>query len=106
VSVPTWLLLLLTVLAVARLTRLITADVLTQPVRAWIVARRLDGHPERDETDPIVYLVHCRWCASIWVSFPVAAAVYWGRGHWFVLVPLIALAASHVTALLAGLEDD
>ncbi|WP_375483299.1 DUF1360 domain-containing protein [uncultured Jatrophihabitans sp.] len=105
-SIPTWLLVVLTVFAVARLTRLVTKDVVTQPVRAWIVARRLDGHDDRDDSDPIVYLIHCRWCASIWLAAPVSVAVWLWPGAWWVQIPLLALTASHGTALLAGLEDD
>lgn len=99
-----WLLVLLTVLAVARLTRLVTADVLTTPVRERIVRRRLVERGKDD--DWLVYLVHCRWCASIWIAFPAAVVEYLWAAYWPVQIGLIALAASHVTALLAGLEDD
>lgn len=98
-----WLLVVLTVLAVARLTRLVTADVILQPARAWLVRHR-PLHDDRD--DWLVYLVHCRWCASIWLAFPTAGAVYAWHAYWPVQVGLIALAASLVTPLLAGLEDE
>lgn len=100
-----WLLVVLTFLAVARLTRLVTADVIMAPVRSWIVRHRPDRGPDEPE-DWVVFLIHCRWCASIWLAVPVAAAVYGWHTNCVVQVGLLALAASHVTALLAGLEDD
>lgn len=103
---PAWLTVLLAVLAVARLTRLVTADVIAQPFRAWVIRTRLDGHPERDDDDKLITLVHCRWCTSIWVSAPVAVAVYLRPHSWWVVVPLLLLALSHASTLLAGLEDD
>lgn len=111
-----WLLVVLCLGAVIRLTRLVTEDVLTQPVRRWLVRHRtkpagdkpenpIPGNvtpPEDEEPDEdwLVYLIHCRWCASIWIAAPVAAVVWLWPSHWFVQIPLIALTAS----LLAGLS--
>lgn len=93
---PAWLLVLLAVLATARLTRLVARDAITDPARAWLHAHG----PEW-----LTYLVHCRWCASIWLGAGVAAAVYNWPARWWVAIPLIGLAASHITGLLARLED-
>lgn len=111
-----WLLVVLCLGAVIRLTRLVTEDVLTEPVRRWLVQHRtkpvvtkvqVNGQtvdlPDQDEEpdeDWLVYLIHCRWCASIWIAAPVAAVVWLWPSHWFVQIPLIALTAS----LLAGLS--
>lgn len=107
-----WLLVLLTVLAVARLTRLVTTDVVFQPFRAFVIRHRpapekptnnIPGDiPPQDENpkeDWLVYLVHCPWCSSIWISFPVAAVVYNWPCSWPVQIGLLALAASLVAGL-------
>lgn len=129
-----WLICLLTVGAVVRLTRLVTEDVLLEPVRRWLDQRRSKptsappihrltvmgsgqqlsdeiewsdvadkpGPPQDEEpdTDWLVYLIHCRWCASIWIAGPVCAAAWACPHHWFVQIPILALTAS----LLAGLS--
>lgn len=94
-------------LATARLTRLVAADRVTLPIRGAIVRRF-------GPSSALGYFVHCRWCVSMYVAVPVAAAVVWlvpelHRGWWLPTVitgALLALAYSHGTALLAGLEDD
>jgi hypothetical protein len=98
---------LLGLLATARLTRLVTADRISRPFRAAIVRRY-------GPSSAVGYLVHCRWCVSLYIAGPVAAAVLWlapaYRGNWWAPTlltgVLLALGFSHGTALLAGLEDD
>jgi hypothetical protein len=98
---------LLGLFATARLTRLISADKVSKPIRAWVVNRWGSG-------SWLGYLLHCRWCVSMYVAPLAAAAVIWlvpaYRQSWWlptVLVgALLALTFSHGTALLAGLEDD
>ncbi len=85
----------LTVVAVARLTRLVAVDYLTEPVRRWAQARV----PER-----VAYLLGCSWCASIWVGFPVAWVVVAHQDQMAVMVVLLALAGSQVAGQLAGWE--
>lgn len=98
--------------ATARLTRLIAADRVLLPFRRAIVNRF-------GPSSALGYLVHCRWCVSLWLSAPVAAGVVWlihlltapafdalswpGR---IVFAALLALTYSHTTALLAALEDE
>lgn len=96
----TWACLVLMTLAVARLTRLITADTIMLSFRRWVVTRFGDD-------SPLTYLVHCTWCSSIWISFPAAAV--WALlmlpfGQWWVLVPA-ALAMSYVAGLLSQVEE-
>lgn len=98
-----WLLVLLTLLAVARLTRLVTDDVIARPFRGWVIRHRPAPAGDGPE-DWLVYLIHCRWCASIWVSIPVAALVYLWPHVWGVQIGLLGLSASLAAALLAGLE--
>jgi len=99
-------------LATARVTRVITADRVAQPFRRAVATRF-------GPSSAVAYFVNCRWCVSMYVSIPFAAATVWllldlipGLGDvlgWparILLGALLALAYSHVTALLAGLEDD
>lgn len=73
-----WLSLLLsaiTVLAVCRLTRLVTTDALAQPLRDWAFTRtapRPDGRPAVRGWRYLAKLLTCDWCAGFWIS---AAAV-------------------------------
>ncbi|MGI5151356.1 hypothetical protein ACQEVC_34170 [Plantactinospora sp. CA-294935] len=92
-------------LAVARLTRLVTADQVTRRAREVIVRRLRDG-------SPLAYLAFCRWCLSVWIAFP-AAAGWWAlsvvprwSGHWWVDVASVALALSHGTGLLVRAEPE
>lgn len=98
---------LLGLLATARLTRLITADRISRPFRAAVVTRY-------GPASAVGYLLHCRWCVSLYVAPFAAAAVLWlapgYRGTWWAPTVLtgvlLALGFSHGTALLAAVEDD
>jgi hypothetical protein len=97
---PYWLLVVVTVLAVARLTRLVTVDYLLHPLRERVAARfGPDGN--------VAYLVSCPWCLSVWLAGPVVAvAVAWPDNR-VVQAVMVALAASHVAGLLiAELESN
>jgi hypothetical protein len=87
------------VLAVARVTRLIAMDRITEDVRIAIVRHFGEGHM-------ISYLVNCMWCVSIWVaaaSTPVA--VLMAHRSW-PEAGLLALAASYITGMLSRLDAD
>lgn len=109
-----WLLVVLCLGAITRLTRLLTEDVILQPLRRFIIRHRPDpnARPEGDlpgqdqpaQEDWLVYLVHCRWCASIWIAGGVTAVVYNFPHAWWVQIPLIALTASLAAGLSGGLE--
>jgi hypothetical protein len=89
----------LTLLAVARVTRLVNADRITQAPRDAIV-RRLD--PD----GLAAYMVFCPWCVSVYVGAAGGAAWWaWGDTRIFTAA-VLALAASHAAGLLAGLERD
>lgn len=60
---------ILTALATARLTRLITTDKISEPARQWLITRL-------GATSKIVYLAHCPWCMSIWVA-ALTTPAYW-----------------------------
>jgi hypothetical protein len=105
------------VLAAHRLTRLVTADVITEPARErllrWAYRRHGDtgsepatGWTDYAEVDPdaprLARLVTCRWCAGFYVSAGVVAARRWLPG-WSFLAKV--LATSSAAALLAAPED-
>ncbi|SCL70428.1 hypothetical protein GA0070606_5396 [Micromonospora citrea] len=88
---------------VARVTRLVTADEITRRPREAIVRRLPEG-------SPCAYLLFCRWCLSVWIAAPAAAA-WWHlsdvprwSGYWWVDVPTVALALSYATGLLVRAE--
>jgi hypothetical protein len=85
----------LALLAVFRVTRLITRDHLTDTPRRWVQARV----PEM-----VAYLIGCSWCASVWAGAGVGVAVVWWPTNRVVLVVLFALAASAVAGLLSTLD--
>jgi len=94
-----WLLVVLTVLAVARLTHLVTTDYLTQPFRLWA---------HRHAPEKVAYLVTCPWCLSLHWAAVVAPVVWLWPHSWWTQVPLLALTASYVTGMaeqLSGLVN-
>jgi hypothetical protein len=84
---------LLAIGATARLTRLVTEDSITERFRSWVVLKF--GDDSAADT-----LVHCPWCASVWLGSLVVAGA-------LVLPPdlfrggALALTASHLAALSA-----
>lgn len=80
-------------LVVARISRLITLDKITEPIRARVTARF-------GPKSLVTYWIHCTWCASIPVAavLCVPAAAVAGLPLWW--APALALAASQVTGML------
>ena len=99
-----YLLLFVTALAAARITRLITADKISEPIREWIVRKR---GPESQ----ISYLIYCRWCTGLYASIVASICVWFGAGlrhlmpvsGWFA-IPALALAFSYLIGLLVRAE--
>lgn len=52
----------------ARLTRLLTADYLTEPLRRRMLQAVQEG-------GRLEYLLSCRWCASVWIGLGVAVVL-------------------------------
>lgn len=123
--------LLLDAVATYRLTRLATADVITDPMReriieasytsagrhgealsTWGTSDGPDQGPgfwrdvvELDHDPPkLATLITCRWCAGMWVAFAVVIARTVAPRAWSPVRD--ALAFSTAAALLARLEDD
>lgn len=115
---PTWLVVVLAILATHRVTRLITRDAL--PVIAvprdafaqrWAVFEdapdkhtSLSGRRTNIVMRSLAYLWECDWCASVWVGAGVAAATYHWHNAWWFQVVLLGAAASTVTGLIAQRE--
>jgi len=90
----TALLFVVAALATYRVTRLVTADKITEPLRVFAQRRQWTG-----------YLAQCDWCLSIWVApGPALCVVLWPDNR-AVLVGLLALAFSAVTGLVATVEQ-
>lgn len=87
-------LIVLVCLATFRLTRLLTDDAISLPIRERLEPRPMLG-----------YLVTCRWCASIWAGAllaGLAAALPESQILW---AALLALSASAVAGLLSRLDQ-
>lgn len=106
-------------LAAHRLTRLVSADVITQPLRDYLVERAYrakgddggvpaNGWADYAEADPdapkVASLLVCRWCVGFWVSVGVVAARRLAPRPWGYVARV--LAASSAAALLAAVEED
>jgi hypothetical protein len=74
--------------ATARLTRLITRDKITAPLRDWAM---------RTERGRTTYLVNCPYCVSVWAGLLVASGLVPERVRW-------ALALSEAVAVMTHQE--
>lgn len=82
------------VLVVARLTRLVTTDKITEPLRAKVV----DRFGAQSLT---TFLLHCPWCAGWWVAAILALPAAWVAGLPWWWAPALAFAASQVVGMMA-----
>lgn len=93
-----WLLALLVIGATYRLTRLLTADYITKPIRTTVNRKWGDNKAS--------YFVTCDWCVSFWMAWgPASLAVFWPTNRLVWLI-LLALTASAVTGLSSRLEAE
>lgn len=84
-------------LAVARITRFVTTDLLFERLRdrlQWWLAN--NKHPQ------LLYLTGCSWCVSVWVAPVVLVTAYYVGRNPAVLIVAASLAASYVTGWLAS----
>ncbi len=106
-------------LATYRLTRLATADVISEPFRRSIVGRAMGWDAEKlaasvpsaqeavdAEADPpsVARLITCRWCAGVWIAAGVVAARHVTPRAWEPVARASALSA--VAVLVSRFEDD
>ena len=82
------------VLATYRLTRLVTADKITEPIRTAVL----------DRSQWFGYLVTCDWCLSMWIAPPVAFIGINFIDSTPVWVVFGALAFSALSGLIATIE--
>jgi hypothetical protein len=130
VPMPNAVVLLVYLLAVARVVRLVTTDRVTQRPRDWIIThlwirhwlpsaraeqpgetrgehRRMAAGFAREfrasAVPPLsVYLMTCPWCVSIYAGAVAAPIIwFWGTSPWLA-VPALALALSQGTGLIAS----
>ena len=111
-----WIELVIDGLATYRLTRLATADVISEPAR-MAVLRKVGAEPAPGADDPtaqevvesmeepprLATLVTCRWCAGVWIAATVSVARVVAPRAWEPVARGFALSA--VAVLLARLED-
>lgn len=109
-------------IATYRLTRLVTADTITEPARdsiieaSYVVAGRAERAREEvavvgwseyamhdDDAPKLATLVVCRWCASIWLGAGVVVVRRYMPRAWQKVAATLVFSA--VAALAAGLED-
>ena len=103
--VPAWLLVVLVVGTVARFTRLVTKDTITDPGRAW-VERQVEATAGRRAWRYVDDLIVCPWCVSVWVSVPVAYTAVYYPDNRFVVGGMIACTASWLAANVQVREPD
>lgn len=116
-----WLLVVLTCLAVYRLTRLLTRDhlpLIAVPREAIVnyldPVMVVDGTPVSPTPRrpwgtvgwSLAFLLGCDWCMSVWVSAGVVVGEHYWVGVPWPLVVLLGLSASAVTGVLAQREPD
>lgn len=100
-TIPVWLQLLVYALAVARVTGLIVADTITEPIRDRIIGW-LDDTPG-SAGEWFASLITCPWCAGMWVSLIAAPLVWLWHDSPIMLIPALALALSQFTGATANL---
>lgn len=118
------MLLLVDGLAAYRLTRLVTADVITAGRRDWFISEAYsragagthdvltaaeqwgwtEAAMQDDDPPKLATLVTCRFCAGVWVAAGVVLARRVIPRQWAPIADMLAIAAA--AALIAGLEDD
>lgn len=99
-TTPVWPQLLVYALAVARVTGLIVADSITEPMRDALIGW-LDDRPATLGSF-IAALIQCPWCAGMWVSLIAAPLVWFWGDTPVMLIPAIALAFSQVTGMISS----
>jgi len=100
-----WFVLLLIVLACARVTHLLADDRLLKTPRDWLIIK--------SPGNTLPYLFTCTWCVGLWVAIPGAvAAHYWADVDGvasFLMWPVLGYTTVILEALVEGLyggDDD
>ena len=96
---------ILTLLATARATRLITTDVLFEGIRNKAVQRLVSPGRARVLRDKTAYLILCDWCASVYTGTAAACTYAMWHATMPFMVVVLALSASYVTGFLASVTE-
>lgn len=115
---PDLITLILAVGAAARITRLVVADTITEPLRNALLPRIARSRRERDRiaqgepaTPPqglrgaLITLLTCHWCAGMWISIAIVALAYIADGHPLFTWPAAALTVAYLVGLAADQEQ-
>jgi hypothetical protein len=115
----TWGVFVVATLAAYRVSRLITTDDITEPLRVAIIRRwpaTVEAITNPNDGSPMpgsaiskpqwpVVLVHCTWCVSLWISLAVVLIAHaTGFDNSWTLVAFDWLASATVCGFLARLE--
>lgn len=121
----TTLILIIYVLAVARVTRLINFDTVGDPLRLWIARRAATAKRAGDQAavagqtvasavasrrearwNTLAAFLGCPWCVGFWVALGGAFVAVWlVSWQWWCVIP-VALAGSHLVGVMAPLASD
>lgn len=83
--------------ATARLTRLITTDVLLAGLRHRVEYRFGDSSLP-------AYLITCTWCMGLWIGTCVTAVAVLTHANGLFVLPAVVLTTSYLVGLLSGVE--
>lgn len=118
------LLFLVVVTAASRITRLVVADTVTEPIRMWAFPRIARSRQDRKrisqghEAQPpgpfrqtVLNLLQCPWCIGFWISTALLAALAFTTGTqmvitgtWWVDLAVASLASSYIIGWLSDQE--
>lgn len=86
--------LLLMIGATARLTHLVTTDLVSEPFRRWVENFELDHWGP--EGLSLSTLLSCPWCIGFWISCAVGALTWWLGDYGWLQFIWAALSCSYV----------
>lgn len=90
--------LLLITLAIFRLVRLFSYDIITKFIREWFV-----GAPQDSLRHTLGALVNCPWCTGLWFSFIVVFFYFATPYSWPIIIILALAALASLFQVLANL---
>lgn len=96
---------ILTLLAVARVTRFITTDALFDGPRVRVLTMLMNQGRFRTLRDKVAYLIVCDWCSSVYVGAAAAGAYAAWHGTMAYEITVMALSASYITGLLTSVTE-